>query len=117
MAHNNVKTFASDDTVLDPAIKKHIATLYAAVDNKELEFWGSHFTEDAELKKGTSNVKGRQSKSLRIFMSLPLHLSRFTGPNRPLQILLTSSPSPGLSSRAATILSMRCSPLGTTLRR
>ncbi|RAO67306.1 uncharacterized protein BHQ10_003318 [Talaromyces amestolkiae] len=53
------KTFQSDDTVLDPAIKKHIASLYEAVDNHELEKWGSHFTEDAELKKGTSNVKGR----------------------------------------------------------
>lgn len=56
------KTFQSDDSVLDPAIKAHIATLYAAVDNQELEAWGAHFTEDAELKKGTSNVKGRESK-------------------------------------------------------
>jgi hypothetical protein len=58
----STKTFKSDDTVLDPAIKSHITTLYAAVDNKELEAWGSHFTEDAELKKGASNVKGRESK-------------------------------------------------------
>jgi ketosteroid isomerase-like protein len=57
------KTFQSDDTVLDLAIKKHIASLYEAVDNKDLEKWGSHFTEDAELKKGTSNVKGRASAS------------------------------------------------------
>lgn len=56
------KTFASDDTVLDPAIKSHISSLYMAVDTKDLEFWGSHFTEDAELKKGTSNVRGRESK-------------------------------------------------------
>lgn len=58
------KTFNSDDSVLDPAIKSHIATLYAAVDSRDLEVWGGHFTEDAELKKGTSNVKGRASKSL-----------------------------------------------------
>lgn len=58
------KTFQSDDTVLDPAIKHHIASLYEAVDNHNLEKWGSHFTEDAELKKGTSNVKGRASTSL-----------------------------------------------------
>lgn len=56
------KTFASDDTVLDPAIKSHISSLYMAVDTKNLEFWGSHFTDDAELKKGTSNVRGRESK-------------------------------------------------------
>lgn len=117
MAENNVKTFACDDAVLDPAIKKHIATLYAAVDNKELEFWGSHFTEDAELKKGTSNVKGRQSKSLLIFISFPYRLSRSPSSDRRLQISSTLSPSPGLSSRAATTLSMRCFPLGTTLRR
>ncbi|CAH0055339.1 unnamed protein product [Clonostachys solani] len=55
------KTFASDDTVLDPAIKSHISSLYMAVDTKDLEFWGSHFTEDAELKKGTSNVRGRET--------------------------------------------------------
>lgn len=58
------KTFKSDDSVLDPAIKSHITTLYAAVDNKELEIWGAHFTEDAVLKKGTSNVKGRESMVL-----------------------------------------------------
>lgn len=58
----STKTFACDDRVLDPAIKSHIATLYAAVDSKDLEFWGSHFTENAELKKGTSNVRGRESK-------------------------------------------------------
>ncbi|KAJ9137080.1 hypothetical protein NKR23_g9383 [Pleurostoma richardsiae] len=55
------KTFQSDDSVLDPAIKAHIASLYAAVDNKELEAWGAHFTEDAVFKKGTSNVKGRDT--------------------------------------------------------
>ncbi|RSM01871.1 hypothetical protein CDV31_011155 [Fusarium ambrosium] len=55
------KTFDSDDSVLDPAIKAHIASLYYAVDNKELERWGSHFTEDAELKKGATNVKGREN--------------------------------------------------------
>jgi hypothetical protein len=60
------KTFQSDDTVLDPAIKKHIASLYEAVDNHDLEKWGSHFTEDAELKKGTSHVNGRAS-------TFPLH--------------------------------------------
>ncbi|RSL52119.1 hypothetical protein CEP53_008190 [Fusarium sp. AF-6] len=54
------KTFDSDDSVLDPAIKAHIASLYYAVDNKELERWGSHFTDDAELKKGATNVKGRE---------------------------------------------------------
>lgn len=58
----STKTFACDDRVLDPAIKSHIASLYAAVDSKDLEVWGAHFTEDAELKKGTSNVKGRASK-------------------------------------------------------
>lgn len=58
----SVKVFQSDDSVLDPAIKSHIATLYAAVDAKELDVWGSHFTEDAELKKGSTNVKGRDSK-------------------------------------------------------
>ncbi|KAH7006981.1 hypothetical protein EDB80DRAFT_880500 [Ilyonectria destructans] len=55
------KTFKSDDSVLDPAIKSHITTLYAAVDNQELEIWGAHFAEDAVLKKGTSNVKGREN--------------------------------------------------------
>ena len=55
------KTFQSDDSVLDPRIKAHISSLYAAVDAKELDFWGTHFTEDAELKKGASNVKGRDS--------------------------------------------------------
>lgn len=59
------KTFKSDDSVLDPAIKSHITTLYAAVDNQELEIWGAHFTEDAVLKKGTSNVKGRESMVMR----------------------------------------------------
>jgi hypothetical protein len=97
MAQNNVKTFACDDTVLDPAIKKHIATLYAAVDNKELEFWGSHFTEDAELKKGTSNVKGRQSKSLFNFMFLlprhsPLVLIGFCRSCRPRHQVLVCRP-------------------------
>lgn len=58
----SVKTFQSDDSVLDPAIKTHIASLYAAVDNKDLEFWGSHFTEDAVMKKGATNVRGRASK-------------------------------------------------------
>ncbi|KAH6967737.1 hypothetical protein BGZ61DRAFT_496294 [Ilyonectria robusta] len=58
---STTKTFKSDDSVLDPAIKSHITTLYAAVDNQELEIWGAHFTEDAVLKKGTSNVKGREN--------------------------------------------------------
>jgi hypothetical protein len=58
---SNVKTFSSDDSVLDPAIKSHISSLYAAVDNKDLDFWGSHFTENAELKKGATNVRGRAS--------------------------------------------------------
>lgn len=61
---STTKTFKSDDSVLDPAIKSHITTLYAAVDNQELEIWGAHFTEDAVLKKGTSNVKGRESMFL-----------------------------------------------------
>lgn len=56
------KTFQSDDSVLDPAIKAHILTLYDAVDKNELEYWGSHFTEDAELKKGANHIKGRESK-------------------------------------------------------
>lgn len=55
------KTFASDDKVLDPAIKAHIASLYMAVDMKTLDTWASHFTEDAELKKGATNVRGRAS--------------------------------------------------------
>ncbi|KAH7176889.1 hypothetical protein EDB81DRAFT_940726 [Dactylonectria macrodidyma] len=58
---SSTKTFKSDDSVLDPAIKSHITTLYAAVDNRELKIWGEHFTEDAVLKKGTSNVKGRDN--------------------------------------------------------
>ncbi|ETS84229.1 hypothetical protein PFICI_02254 [Pestalotiopsis fici W106-1] len=57
----SIKTFDSDDSILDPAIKAHIASLYTAVDNKDLEVWGSHFTEDAELKKGATNVRGRQT--------------------------------------------------------
>ncbi|RSL44536.1 hypothetical protein CEP54_014642 [Fusarium duplospermum] len=28
----------------------------------KLERWGSHFTDDAELKKGASDVKGRESE-------------------------------------------------------
>ena len=56
------KTFESDDSVLDPVVKAHIASLYESVDAKELEKWGAHFTENAELKKGTSNVRGRASK-------------------------------------------------------
>ncbi|KAH9906004.1 hypothetical protein F4778DRAFT_728365 [Xylariomycetidae sp. FL2044] len=55
------KTFECDDSVLDPAIKAHITSLYAAMDKRELENWGAHFTEDAELKKGATNVKGRQT--------------------------------------------------------
>lgn len=65
------KTFQSDDTVLDPAIKSHIASLYAAVDSKDLDVWGAHFTEDAELKKGTSNVKGRESKFPSLIREIP----------------------------------------------
>jgi hypothetical protein len=66
------KTFECDDSVLDPVIKAHIATLYAAVDKKEtLDLWGQHFAEDAELKKGPVNVKGRASKySLLIYSSI-----------------------------------------------
>jgi hypothetical protein len=56
------KAFQSDDSVLDPAIKAHIASLYMAVDTKELDFWGTHFTEDAEMKKGATNVKGRDGR-------------------------------------------------------
>ncbi|KIV98847.1 uncharacterized protein PV09_09418 [Verruconis gallopava] len=56
------KVFECEDSVLDPAIKAHISTLYAAVDNKEtLDIWGSHFSEDAELKKGPVHVKGREN--------------------------------------------------------
>ncbi|KAI0485352.1 hypothetical protein GGR56DRAFT_70736 [Xylariaceae sp. FL0804] len=55
------KTFQCDDSVLDPAIKKHIASLYEAVDSKELEFWGSHFAEDALMKKGATHAKGREN--------------------------------------------------------
>ncbi|KAH8895606.1 hypothetical protein GQ53DRAFT_839170 [Thozetella sp. PMI_491] len=54
-------TFQSDDSILDPAIKAHITSLYAAVDSNEMDLWGTHFTEDAELKKGASTVKGRQN--------------------------------------------------------
>ncbi|KKY23036.1 putative fungal specific transcription factor [Phaeomoniella chlamydospora] len=56
------KTFQYDDRVLDPAIRSHIATLYAAVDKEDtLDIWGQHFTEDAELKKGAFHVKGREN--------------------------------------------------------
>ena len=65
MANIVPKTFDCDDEVLDPAIKKHISTLYAAVDKKEtVPFWGEHFTEDAELKKGSVSIKGRESRTL-----------------------------------------------------
>lgn len=65
----STKTFAYDERVLDPAIVSHIASLYGAVDSGEHEFWGSHFTEDAELKKGTTNVKGRSSTLIGIPVS------------------------------------------------
>lgn len=59
------KTFEYDANSLDPAIQKHISTLYAAVDRKEtVPIWGQHFTADAELKKGPVNIKGRDSELL-----------------------------------------------------
>ncbi|KAF4122960.1 hypothetical protein GMORB2_6508 [Geosmithia morbida] len=61
MAAQHPKTFAYDAGVLDPEIATHISSLYAAVDNGEHVAWGAHFTEDAELKKGTTNVKGRET--------------------------------------------------------
>ena len=73
------KIFQSDDTVLDPAIKSHISTLYAAVDKFEtMSVWGDHFTEDAILKKGPVNIQGRGSTS----SFLPLSLNSF--PNFPI---------------------------------
>ncbi|KAI0144417.1 hypothetical protein GGR57DRAFT_334453 [Xylariaceae sp. FL1272] len=55
----SAKDFKCDDSILDPAIKAHIASLYRAVDEKDLDVWANHFTEDAIMKKGTTNVQGR----------------------------------------------------------
>ncbi|KAJ5899980.1 hypothetical protein N7495_004724 [Penicillium taxi] len=55
------KNFKSDDSVLNPAIKSHIKTLYTALDSKDMQTWGAHFAEDAEMTMGPFTVKGRDS--------------------------------------------------------
>lgn len=111
----STKTFQSDDSVLDPAIKSHIASLYAAVDNKDLEVWGAHFTEDAELKKGASNVRGRESKMI---IARELTQLRNEVPNVDFsQTLLLSLPNPGPTCRAAITLCTRSFRLDQKRRR
>ncbi|EPE09349.1 fungal specific transcription factor [Ophiostoma piceae UAMH 11346] len=55
----SAKVFRCDDALLNPLVKKHIASLYMCVDTPDLEGWANHFTEDAIFKKGATNVQGR----------------------------------------------------------
>ena len=56
------KTFACDDSVLAPAIKSHISSLYLAMDERECDAWGAHFTDDAVFTKEADVINGRDSE-------------------------------------------------------
>ena len=58
-------TIKCDDSVLDPVIKKHIRSLYEAMDERDLVRWGQHFTEDIHFRKEKTDVTGRDRKRLK----------------------------------------------------
>ncbi|CZS77628.1 unnamed protein product [Fusarium graminearum] len=52
-------TFACDDASLDPRIKHSLPLFYAAADTPNHELWCSFLTDDVVIKKGASEMKGK----------------------------------------------------------
>ncbi|CAF3449374.1 unnamed protein product [Fusarium graminearum] len=51
--------FACDDASLDPRIKHNLPLFYAAADTPNHELWCSFLTDDVVIKKGASEMKGK----------------------------------------------------------